>query len=178
MYHFPFVLTIVFPKDQSLWAKLPFIFTIFGAGVGFALEFGLLVTGSPFQMMKTPFTRFIQMIRFLNIGPVVATIFFFVCSFTIEDAGLRTAMLYLSAFAGFAMATALFYGAGAAIMPLIILGTQTEKYDVPKMKEAFEKLYDDLEELDKKWTSTSADREHNYNYFRAVPSVLRTGPGY
>lgn len=46
------------------------------------------------------------------------------------------------------------------------------------MAKAFEDLHDDLVALDKKWTSDAENRTFNYNYFRAVPSVLRTGPGY
>ncbi|MGB1241530.1 MAG: hypothetical protein ACPG49_03350 [Chitinophagales bacterium] len=111
-------------QDQALWAKLPFMFTIFGGTLGALFELGLLLTGTPFLMMKNKFTTFIQMIRFTNIAPVVTTILFFVCSFAVEDTNLRTALLYLSGFATFAMGTAFYYGAGAALMPLVILGIQ------------------------------------------------------
>jgi hypothetical protein len=43
------------------------------------------------------------------------------------------------------------------------------------MKTIFEELHDDMQTLDDKW---KLDAEFNYNYFRAIPSDLRTGPGY
>jgi hypothetical protein len=46
------------------------------------------------------------------------------------------------------------------------------------MAKAFEDLHNRLVALDKKWTSDAENRTFNYNYFRAVLSVLRTGPGY
>ncbi len=46
------------------------------------------------------------------------------------------------------------------------------------MTPIFEQLHDDLEALDKKWTQNSTDMKFNYNYFRAIPSDLRTGSGY
>lgn len=111
-------------KDQSLWMTLPFLFTISGGGIGFLLEFYVLVTGTPFFMMRSRFTRSIQMLRFLNIAPIVTTIFFFVCSFVIEDEGLRMAVLYLVGFATFAMGTVLYLGPPNPIIPPIILGMQ------------------------------------------------------
>lgn len=111
-------------KDQSLWITLPFLFTISGGGIGFLLELYVLVTGTPFFMMRSRFTRSIQMLRFLNISPIVTTIFFFICSFVIEDEGLRMAVLYLVGFGAFAMGTILYLGPPNPLIPLVILGTQ------------------------------------------------------
>ncbi|MFK7796816.1 MAG: hypothetical protein AB8E82_05125 [Aureispira sp.] len=111
-------------KEQALWITLPFLFTVFGGAVGALLESYVLVTGSPFQMMRTPGTTKIQMIRFLNIAPVVATIFFYVCSFVGLDDSLRMAILLLVGFAAFALGTILYLGPPNAVVPLIILGIQ------------------------------------------------------
>jgi len=111
-------------QDQPWWVTLPFLFTIFGGGVGALLELGLLVTGTPFLLLRSRFTRFVTHIRLLNIAPVLTTIFFFVCSFCIEDASLRTAILYASGFTAFALAPALYYGGANATVPLVILATQ------------------------------------------------------
>lgn len=111
-------------KEQSLWITLPFLFSIFGGGVGVLLELFVLVTGSPFQMMKSRFTTSIQMIRFLNISPVVTTIFFFICSFVVEDEGLRMAILLLVGFSAFALGTILYFGPPNPVIPIIILATQ------------------------------------------------------
>jgi hypothetical protein len=111
-------------QEQPWWVTLPFLFTVFGGGVGALLELGLLVTGTPFQLLRSRFTRFVTHIRLLNIAPVLTTIFFFVCSFCLEDAGLRTALLYASGFAAFALAPALYYGGANATVPLVILATQ------------------------------------------------------
>ena len=111
-------------KGEPWWVQLPFIFTIFGGSLGALFELWLLVTGTPFQMMRSKFSTFIQMIRFVNIAPVVTTILFFVCSFCIADDSLRTAILLVLGFVTLAMATALYYGAARALIPLIILGIQ------------------------------------------------------
>ena len=82
---------------------------------------------------------------------------------------------------GVALATAcsrftLLYGKNEETFVYLLDGLE------PKYKEGmtpiFEQLHDDLEALDKKWTKDSADMEFNYNYFRAIPSDLRTGPSY
>ncbi len=111
-------------KAQPLWITLPFLLTVFGGGVGALLELGLLVTGSPFQMMKSRFTTGIQMIRFLNIAPVVTSIFFFVTTMVLTNTGLHMGILFLAAFATFAMGTILYFGPPNAAIPPIILGTQ------------------------------------------------------
>lgn len=52
-----------------------------------------------------------------------------------------------------------------------------ERFKGP-MAKVFDQLQEDLKTLDKKWTVDSIEKEYNYNYFRAVPSDLHTGPGY
>lgn len=111
-------------QEQALWITLPFLFSVLGGGIGALLEFYVLVTGSPFQMMKTPGTTKVQMVRFLNIAPIVATIFFFVCSFVVPDEGLRMVILLLVGFAAFALGAILYLGPPNPVVPLIILGIQ------------------------------------------------------
>jgi hypothetical protein len=48
----------------------------------------------------------------------------------------------------------------------------------PGMKEAFDRLQADLGELEEEWTRSKKDKQFSYDYFRALPSDLRTGPGY
>ena len=52
-----------------------------------------------------------------------------------------------------------------------------EQYKRP-MATVFEQLQEDLKALNGKWTASTIEREYNYDYFRAVPSALHTGPGY
>ncbi len=111
-------------EHQPLWVTLPFLLSAFGAGLGVVLELGLLVTGTPFQLMRSRFTTSIEMFRFLNLAPLAGSIFFFICSFAIQDEGLRMALLYISGFMTFALAPALYYGGSKAILPLIILAIQ------------------------------------------------------
>ncbi len=47
-----------------------------------------------------------------------------------------------------------------------------------RMAEVFTKLQTDLRELDVKWTSGPDAKAFNYDYLRALPSELHTGPGY
>jgi hypothetical protein len=47
-----------------------------------------------------------------------------------------------------------------------------------RMRDVYDRLQEDLQVLDAKWTSTDAEKEFNRNYFRAVPSDMHTGPGY
>jgi hypothetical protein len=51
------------------------------------------------------------------------------------------------------------------------------KYQKP-MSIVFDQLQADLKALDKAWTSDVHEQEYNYEYFRALPSDLHTGPGY
>ena len=51
------------------------------------------------------------------------------------------------------------------------------KYAEP-MRVVFDRLQADLRELDAEWTGSDEARAHNRAYFLAVPSDLRTGPGY
>ena len=52
-----------------------------------------------------------------------------------------------------------------------------EKYK-DAMAEVFVQLQEDMVALDHKWRADNIQKEFNYNYFRAAPSDLRTGPGY
>lgn len=110
--------------ELASWTWVPFLFTIFGAGLGFLYEGSLLVTGQPFQLMKTKFGQFIQSIRFLNLAPVVASLLFFTCSMMIAQVELRAALLYLSGAAAFGLGFALFYGGAQTAVSLTLLGTQ------------------------------------------------------
>ncbi|GAA3918935.1 hypothetical protein GCM10022277_12820 [Litoribacillus peritrichatus] len=113
------------PKAElAAWVWLPFLFTIFGSGVGFLYEATLLVTGHPFQLMRTKLGTFVQSIRFLNLAPVVTTIFFFVCSMVIADPSLRTGILFLSGAVCFGLGFALFFGGAQTVVPAILIGTQ------------------------------------------------------
>lgn len=47
-----------------------------------------------------------------------------------------------------------------------------------RMGKAFEKLQGDLQALEAKWTSAPNAESFNYDYLRALPSELHTGPGY
>lgn len=105
------------------WVWLPFLFTIFGATLGWVFELLLLVSGHAFQQQRSRLTQFVQRIRFLNLAPVTTTIFFFVCAICIPDAGLRMGLLYVAVAATFGLGAGLFLG-GAAALPLILLGTQ------------------------------------------------------
>jgi len=58
-----------------------------------------------------------------------------------------------------------------------LLDGVSEEYKDP-MAKVFVQLQEDLLALDRLWTSDNIHMEYNYNYFRAVPSDLRTGPGY
>lgn len=46
------------------------------------------------------------------------------------------------------------------------------------MAKVFEQLQKDLLALDREWAADAIEKEYNYNYFRALPSDLHTGPGY
>jgi len=46
------------------------------------------------------------------------------------------------------------------------------------MHSVFDQLQEDLRILEAEWNTTEEEKQHNYDYFRAVPSVLHTGPGY
>jgi hypothetical protein len=46
------------------------------------------------------------------------------------------------------------------------------------MHKVFDQLQENLTQLEAEWTATEEDKLRNYNYFRAIPSVLHTGPGY
>ena len=103
--------------------QLPFLFTLFGSTLGWTFELGLLLAGTPFEQRRNRFTSFIQQVRLLNLAPVTATIFFFVCAMVIPEPHLRMALLYVAGAAGCGLAVALFFG-GSTAVPMILLGTQ------------------------------------------------------
>lgn len=117
-------------KDQATWVKLPFIFTIIGGTIGWIFESALLIGGTPFQPFYKRFNTFIQRLRYLNIAPVVTTLFFFVCSMVIQEPNLRMALLFLAVATCFALGVASFYGlnGGNGWVPLIILGAQIAQF--------------------------------------------------
>lgn len=47
-----------------------------------------------------------------------------------------------------------------------------------RMRDAFDKLQEDLQVLDAEWTTSDEQKAFNKSYFRAVPSDMHTGPGY
>lgn len=110
--------------SQAVWTWLPFLFTIFGAGVGAAFEFYLLVTGTPFQQTRSRATTFIRNIRLLNLAPVALTIFYAVCCIVIQDAQVRMAALFFSGFVGFGLAFALFFSGAPTAVLTTLLGLQ------------------------------------------------------
>jgi len=46
------------------------------------------------------------------------------------------------------------------------------------MRSAFDRLQDDLNQLEAEWTSNDVPENYNYDYFRALPHALHAGPGY
>lgn len=107
----------------AMWVMIPFFFTIIGATIGWVLELGLLLNGTPFQQTLNRFTTWVQKLRFLNLAPVISSLFFFIVAMIVPDPNLRMALLYLAVFGCFALAVALYYG-GAPKVPMIILGVQ------------------------------------------------------
>lgn len=112
----------------ATWTWVPFLFTIFGATLGWVFELGLLITGTPFQQTRSPFTRFIQRIRFLNLAPVTTSLFFFVCSMMVPDPELRLALMCISGAACFALGFALFFITANPVIPIIMLGVQVLQF--------------------------------------------------
>jgi len=112
---------------QPLWVTLPFLFTIIGATVGWMLELGLLIAGTPFFMFRNRFTIFIQRIRLLNLAPVATTLFLFVSFICVSEPDVRLALLYFAVFACFALGVALYYSVAPAV-PIIILAFQASQF--------------------------------------------------
>jgi hypothetical protein len=114
-------------SEIAAWVWIPFLFTIFGGTLGWVFELGLLFNGTPFEQHLNRFTTFIQRIRFLNLAPVVTSLFFFVCAMVIPEPNLRMALLFVAVFACFGLAIALYFAVSPAV-PLIILGTQVAQF--------------------------------------------------
>lgn len=108
----------------SAWVWLPFAFTIFGSLLGWVFELGLLITGTPFQVARNGFTRFITQVRLLNLAPVIACIFFFVAAMVVQEPNLRMALFFVSSAAVLGLGFALFFAAKARTVQFILLGTQ------------------------------------------------------
>lgn len=107
--------------SAATWTWLPFLFTIFGAGLGAVFELYLLLTGTPFQQTRSKATTFVRNIRLLNLAPVAITIFYAVCCMVIIDPQLLIAALYFSGFVGFGLAFALFFsGAPVAVLTTLV----------------------------------------------------------
>ena len=108
----------------AAWTWVPFLFTAFGATLGWVFELGLLVSGVPFQMAKNKFTRGVVQFRLLNIAPVTMAILFFVCTVFIQDPAMRMTMLYTISAVTIILGFALYFGPANAAIPAILLGTQ------------------------------------------------------
>lgn len=106
------------------WVWLPFAFTVFGATIGWMLELGLLIKGTPFDQGRNRFTSFVRQIRLLNLAPVVTTILFFVVSMSMATAGVLQAALLGTAAMGTGLGFALFFGGANKGVPAILMGTQ------------------------------------------------------
>lgn len=106
------------------WVWLPFAFTIFGATVGWLFEIYLLATGTPFYQTRSRATSFVLQVRLLNLAPVTATIFFFVCCLVVKDASTRMGLLYLSGMGGVMLSMALFFGGAEKAMGALLPGLQ------------------------------------------------------
>ena len=50
----------------AAWTWIPFLFTMFGAGIGFVFELGLMLAGIPFQQARNGFTIFVRSVRLLD----------------------------------------------------------------------------------------------------------------
>lgn len=70
----------------------------------------------------------------------------------------------------------LLVGEGGETFTYLLDGVD-EKYK-DDMAEVFVQLQEDMLALDRKWRADNIQKDFNYNYFRATPSDLRTGPGY
>lgn len=108
----------------AFWTQVPFIFTIFGAGVGALFELYLLIDGTAFQQTRSKGTTFVLKIRLLNLAPVTGSILFFIVCMMVPDPSLRAAMLLASGFTCFSLGAALFFGGGEKVVPLILIGLQ------------------------------------------------------
>ncbi len=108
----------------AAWTWIPFLFTMFGAGIGFVFELGLMLAGIPFQQARNGFTIFVRSVRLLNLAPVVGSIFFFVCCIAVPTSDMRLALLYGVALVGSGLAFALFFGGAEMAAGATILGTQ------------------------------------------------------
>ena len=108
----------------ATWAWLPFAFTIFGSVVGMLFELWLMLTGQQFQQTNTPFHTFIRNIRLLNLGPVVASMFFFFVCILVTDPSMRLVLLYLSGAIAFGLGFALFFNGAPSFVFVMLAGLQ------------------------------------------------------
>jgi hypothetical protein len=117
-------------EPSALWTRLPFYFTVWGAGLGGTFEFVLLCMGKNFQQDLNPFTQWIRRLRLLNLAFITSTVFFFAVCLTVpqENEVLLTILMYFFVAVAFALAPALFFGGlssgGIDFIPPTILAIQ------------------------------------------------------
>lgn len=106
------------------WNWVPFLFTVFGSGLGMVFEVVLVANDVPFQQTYSPAAKLIRRIRLLNLAPVTASIFYAVCCLTIGDPDLRVALLYGAAALAGGLGFALFWGGAEAPVGIVLLTIQ------------------------------------------------------
>ena len=119
----------------ALWGLLPYYFTIYGATLGCIFELGLLLTGHAFQQSLNRYTIYIVRLRLLNIGPVVASLFFYATALMIptSDVPFLKILLYSAIFMVVALSVGLYWGGyrvlgGMDMLPLVVLGIQVVEF--------------------------------------------------
>ena len=119
----------------ALWTLLPFYFTIYGATLGWVFELGLLLTGHAFDQSLNRFTSYIFRLRVLNLGPVVASLFFYATALMIpaSDVPFLKLLMYTAIFMVTALSIGLYWGGyrvlgGMDMLPLVMLGIQVGEF--------------------------------------------------
>jgi hypothetical protein len=121
-------------EHTPLWIKLPFYFTIWGAGLGFVFELVLLLIGKPFMTLLNPLTTWVARVRLLNLAFVTTTVFFFAVCMTVpeDNETLLIFQMYFLVALCFALAPALFSGGysagGFEFMPPTLMGMQVTQF--------------------------------------------------
>ena len=119
----------------ALWTLLPYYFTIYGATLGWVFELGLLLTGHAFDQSLNRFTSYISRLRVLNLGPVVASLFFYATALMIpaSDVPFLKFLMYTAIFMVTALSIGLYWGGyrvlgGMDMLPLVMLGIQVGEF--------------------------------------------------